>query len=99
MSCRPIVCFAFFLTFLFPPPLHGQMKSPVPLLTRLSRQAGYIFSGTVLSVERIPPKTQNDAAAAQMEEGHGDWAEKQRTQIKQMGLENYLTIQPAGATS
>ncbi|MBE7474153.1 MAG: bacterioferritin [Anaerolineales bacterium] len=32
-----------------------------------------------------------------MEEGHGDWAEKQRTQIKQMGLENYLTNQTQGA--
>lgn len=28
-----------------------------------------------------------------MEEGHVDWAEIQRTQIKQMGLENYLSIQ------
>jgi len=25
-----------------------------------------------------------------MEEGHHDWAKKQRTQIEQMGLENYL---------
>ena len=33
-----------------------------------------------------------------MEEGHGDWAEKQRTQIEQMGLENYLTNQTEGAT-
>lgn len=32
-----------------------------------------------------------------MEEGHADWAEKQRTQIDQMGLENYLTIQTEGA--
>jgi bacterioferritin len=28
-----------------------------------------------------------------MEEGHVDWAEIQRSQIKQMGLENYLSIQ------
>jgi bacterioferritin len=28
-----------------------------------------------------------------MEEGHGDWLEQQRDQIKQMGLENYLTNQ------
>jgi bacterioferritin len=27
-----------------------------------------------------------------MEEGHGDWAERQRVQIEQMGLENYLVI-------
>lgn len=28
-----------------------------------------------------------------MEEGHVDWAEKQRAQIEQMGLENYLVNQ------
>ncbi len=28
-----------------------------------------------------------------MEEGHVDWAEIQNEQIKQMGLENYLTTQ------
>jgi len=28
-----------------------------------------------------------------MEEGHVDWAEKQRAQIEQMGLENYLSLQ------
>ena len=32
-----------------------------------------------------------------MEEGHVDWAEKQRAQIKQMGLENYLGNQTEGA--
>ncbi|HLF26463.1 MAG TPA: bacterioferritin [Anaerolineae bacterium] len=32
-----------------------------------------------------------------MEEGHVDWAEKQRAQIDQMGLENYLTNQTEGA--
>jgi bacterioferritin len=34
-----------------------------------------------------------------MEEGHVDWAEKQRAQIEQMGLENYLTNQTEGAGS
>jgi len=34
-----------------------------------------------------------------MEEGHVDWAEMQRDQIKQMGIENYLVNQAAGATS
>jgi bacterioferritin len=34
-----------------------------------------------------------------MEEGHMDWAEIQRAQIEQMGLENYLSNQTAGATS
>jgi len=28
-----------------------------------------------------------------MEEGHTDWAEKQLTQIEQMSIENYLTLQ------
>jgi bacterioferritin len=34
-----------------------------------------------------------------MEEGHVDWAEKQRAQIKQMGLESYLGNQTEGAAS
>jgi len=33
-----------------------------------------------------------------MEEGHSDWAAKQRAQIEQMGLENYLANQTEGAT-
>jgi bacterioferritin len=33
-----------------------------------------------------------------MEEDHVDWAEMQREQIGQMGLENYLTNQTRGAT-
>lgn len=32
-----------------------------------------------------------------MEEGHVDWAEKQRAQIEQMGLETYLSLQTEGA--
>ena len=32
-----------------------------------------------------------------MEEGHVDWNERQRDQIAQMGLENYLTLQSSGA--
>jgi bacterioferritin len=32
-----------------------------------------------------------------MEEGHVDWAEAQRDQIGQMGLQNYLTNQTKGA--
>ena len=34
-----------------------------------------------------------------MEEGHVDWAEIQRAQIEQMGLENYLANQTEGAAS
>ena len=33
-----------------------------------------------------------------MEEGHVDWAEKQRAQIDQMGLESYLSNQTEGGT-
>jgi bacterioferritin len=47
----------------------------------------------------------NDQATAdlltdilKMEEGHSDWAERQRAQIEQMGLGNYLTNQTQGAT-
>lgn len=32
-----------------------------------------------------------------MEEGHVDWAEMQQAQVAQMGLENYLANQTAGA--
>lgn len=32
-----------------------------------------------------------------MEEGHVDWAEKQRAQIDQMGMENYLVNQTGGS--
>jgi bacterioferritin (cytochrome b1) len=34
-----------------------------------------------------------------MEEGHVDWAEIQRAQIEQMGIENYLVNQTEGAAS
>ena len=33
------------------------------------------------------------------EEGHVDWAEIQRSQIEQMGVENYLTNQTGGAAA
>ena len=33
-----------------------------------------------------------------MEESHADWAEMQRAQIEQMGLQNYLSNQTAGAS-
>jgi bacterioferritin len=46
----------------------------------------------------------NDQATAdlltdilKMEEGRADWAERQRAQIEQMGLENYLANQTEGA--
>ncbi len=39
------------------------------------------------------------AKILKMEEGHVDWAEIQRAQIEQMGLENYLVNQAGGAAS
>ena len=39
------------------------------------------------------------AQILKMEEGHADWAEMQRAQIEQMGLENYLANQTVGAAS
>ncbi len=66
MSCRRFICFAVLLTSVLPLPLRGQAKRTTPLLTRLSQQAAYIFSGTVLSVERQQPKGPNDVAAVQI---------------------------------
>jgi len=34
-----------------------------------------------------------------MEEGHMDWAERQRLQVEQLGLQNYLARQTKGATA
>jgi bacterioferritin (cytochrome b1) len=34
-----------------------------------------------------------------MEEGYADWAEMQRAHIEQMGVQNYLANQTAGAAS
>ena len=34
-----------------------------------------------------------------LEEGHVDWAEIQRAQIDQMGIENYLASQTEGPAS
>ena len=51
----------------------------------LARQVG--DNGTVELLTKI----------LKMEEGHVDWAEKQRDQIAQMGLENYLAKQTQGA--
>lgn len=43
-----------------PPP------SSIPTLQQLTQKAGYIFSGTVLSVDRIQPKSQNEVATVQI---------------------------------
>lgn len=38
----------------------------VPTLQQLTQRAGYIFSGTVLLVERVQPKSQNEVATVQI---------------------------------
>jgi hypothetical protein len=37
-----------------------------PTLQQLTQKAGYIFSGTVLSVERVQPQSQNEVATVQI---------------------------------
>src|ERR1035437_7906236 len=54
---------------------------------KLAREVG--DQGTVDLLTKIP----------KMEEGHVDWAEIQRAQIDQMGLENYLTSQTLSPTN
>ena len=54
---------------------------------RLAREAG--DQGTVELLTKI----------LVMEEGHVDWAEEQRDQISQMGLQNYLANQTEGAAA
>ena len=66
MLSRRFVLYLFAVTCLFPRPLYAQRKIAVPILKRLSQQAGYIFSGTVLSVERLQPKVPNDVAAVRI---------------------------------
>jgi len=38
----------------------------IPTLQQLAQKAGYIFSGTVLSVERVQPKSQNEVATVRI---------------------------------
>lgn len=38
----------------------------VPTLQQLTNKAGYIFSGTVLSIERVQPKSQNEVATVRI---------------------------------
>ena len=43
-----------------------QPAPSVPTLQQLTRRAGYIFSGTVLSVERVQSKAQNEIATVRI---------------------------------
>ena len=51
---------------------------------------------TILVIEDQPIMRQKTTTILKMEEGHHDWAKKQRIQIQQMGLENYLSNQAGG---
>ncbi len=66
MSCCRFACYVLVLSCFFPTALHGQRNLSGPALNRVSRQAAYIFSGTVLAVERLTPKGPNDIAAVQI---------------------------------
>jgi hypothetical protein len=59
------------LFFAFSVPLSAViLKTPpppsTPTLQQLTQKAGYIFSGTVLSVERVQPKSQNEVSTVQI---------------------------------
>jgi bacterioferritin len=57
--------------------------------------AGIALSGKVADQSTADLLTQ----ILKMEEGHADWAETQRAQIEQMGLQNYLANQTGGAAA
>lgn len=64
----PLSSMLCFLLLLGPEPLVriGKTLSPPaapPTLQQLTQRAGYIFSGTVLTVERVQPKTPNEVAS------------------------------------
>jgi len=73
-------------------------KSVLEMLTNdQDAEAGAIRAynaGVALSTE-VGDESTGDLLTTilKMEEGHHDWAQKQRTQIQQMGLENYLSNQ------
>ena len=62
----PLLSILCFLLPLGPEPFFRIGKAPPPptppTLQQLTQRAGYIFSGTVLTVERVPPKTSNEVA-------------------------------------
>jgi len=56
------------------------------------------YNETIKLAEDVKDKASSDLLTKilKMEEGHVDWAEVQRAQIEQMGLENYLAMQSTG---
>jgi bacterioferritin len=56
------------------------------------------YNDSIKLAEEVKDKATADLLTKilKMEEGHVDWAEVQRAQIEQMGLENYLAMQSTG---
>ncbi|OFV81440.1 MAG: bacterioferritin [Acidobacteria bacterium RBG_13_68_16] len=59
------------------------------------------YNETIKLAEEVKDKASSDLLTKilKMEEGHVDWAEVQRAQIEQMGLENYLAMQSTGGNA
>ena len=59
------------------------------------------YNETIKLAEEVKDKASSDLLTKilKMEEGHVDWAEVQRAQIEQMGLENYLATQSTGGNA
>jgi len=59
------------------------------------------YNETIKLAEEVKDKASSDLLTKilKMEEGHVDWAEVQRAQIDQMGLENYLAMQSTGGNA
>ena len=59
------------------------------------------YNETIKLAEDVKDKASSDLLTKilKMEEGHVDWAEVQRAQIDQMGLENYLAMQGTGGNA
>jgi bacterioferritin (cytochrome b1) len=62
--------------------------------------AGRAYNSAIRLAHEVDDQASADLLTniLKMEEGHSDWAERQRAQIEQMGLENYLANQTEGAT-
>jgi bacterioferritin len=59
------------------------------------------YNESIKLAEEVKDKATADLLTKilKMEEGHVDWAEVQRAQIEQMGLENYLATQTTGGNA
>jgi hypothetical protein len=66
----PLLSFLCSSLLLAPQPFVRIGKAPAPptppTLQQLTQRAGYIFSGTVLTVERVQPKTPNEVATVRI---------------------------------